>query len=338
LLAPQGEAGAASDSGASTKPIAKASSKGRVVFSKGWRGIRLALTMVGAMAILGVLIKRWVGPVSIRVANNDGDSLVLDGANVELVHQKKHGHSGPGKYPANTDAELFASGTWQETPGGRGELAVDFEDGNEEINAHAGTWKLEDGKLKATQAGSETEEDKLIPRAYVAHRYFSSDDFTAQVDMTLRALEDDFPVEENGQQFGELAFRIKDLKVSVFALEHVGMRLLWRYPAADGSEITGSSASDPENVQEDERPVPPNGTTFTVKLSLKRRGAGTEVEALLNEQRFAKKLLPKLHSKVGKVALGCRNLHCEFDNLRASGKLESRPPASEQPRAAAESE
>jgi len=78
---------------------------------------------------------------------------------------------------------------------------------------------------------------------------------------------------------------------------------------------------------EDEMPVPADGTTFTVKLSLKKRGGGTEVEAFVNGQRFAKKILPHLQGRVGKIALGCRNLHCEFDNLDASGKLEARPQA-----------
>jgi serine/threonine protein kinase len=309
----------------STKRSGQPSSAGRMVIQTSWRGIRIALMVVGALAVLAFLIKHWVGPVSIHLAKNDGDTVVFNGTDVDVVHLKKHDHAGPGRYPANTEGELFASGTWKESPEGRGELMVDFEEGSEEINAHAGTWKLEDGKLKATQAGSETGGQKLVPRAYIAHRYFSSDDFAAQVDVKLHALEEDFPIEENAQHFGELAFRIKDLQVAAFALDRVGMRLSWRYLTPAGVEITGNSARDLENLVEDEMPAPPDGTTFRVKLSLKKRGAGTEVEAFVNGQRFAKKMLPHLQGRVGKIALGCRNLHCEFDNLTASGKLESRP-------------
>ncbi len=32
-----------------------------------------------------------------------------------------------------------------------------------------------------------------------------------------------------------------------------------------------------------------------------------------------------LNGRTGKVALGCRNLHCEFAKLRAWGKVENRP-------------
>ena len=60
-----------------------------------------------------------------------------------------------------------------------------------------------------------------------------------------------------------------------------------------------------------------------MKLALKKRSNGTEVEAFLNGQRFARKLLKGLEGRIGKVALGCRNLHCEFDDLKVWGKIES---------------
>jgi len=305
----------------------KSSSAGRLVLEKGWRGLRIGLMAVGAIAVVAFLVRQWIGRVSIEVAKNDGSAVVLEPTESELLQVRKPAHPGAGKHTGNTDGELFASSRWRELPGGRGELMVDFEEGSEEVNAHAGIWKLEQGTLRATQAGSETGGQKLVPRAYVAHRYFSSDDFVARVDMTLRPLEADYPKEENAQHFGELAFRIKDLQLSAIAVDGVGMRLLWRYLTPSGAEVTGTSAQDLENLVEDEMPVPADGTTFTVKLSLKKRGGGTEVEAFVNDQRFAKKILPSLQGRVGKIALGCRNLHCEFDNLHASGKLEARPQA-----------
>jgi len=324
VLVPQSGISGVADQSDAAKRSRHPSSAGRMVIQTSWRGIRIALMALGTLAVIGFLIKHWFGPVSIRVAQND-DAVVFNGTEVDIVHLKKHDHAGPGKYPANTEGDLFASGSWKETPGGLGALMVDFEEGSEEINAHAGTWKLEDGVLKATQAGSETGGQKLIPRAYVAHRYFSSDDFSAEVDMKLRSLEEDFPSEQNAQHFGEIAFRIRDLQVSVFAQEYAGMRLSWRYLTPSGDEVTGNTARDLENLVADEMPVPANGTNFTVKLTLKKRSAGTEVEAFVNGERFAKKLLLNFQGRVGKIALGCRNLHCEFDNLRASGKLESRP-------------
>jgi serine/threonine protein kinase len=293
------------------------------IFATSWRGLRFALMAVGGLAVVAFLLKHWIGPVTLHVDEKDGKTVIIGSDGVDVVHQKKHDHPGPGRYPNNTDGELFASASWKQSPEGRGELAIDFEDGREEITAHAGAWKLADGKLKATQAGNETAGQKLIPRAYVTHRYFSSDDFTATADITLRDLEEDFPVELNAQRFGELAFRIKDLQVSVFALHQVGMRLLWRYLGANGIEITGNSAEDVDNLVQDEMQVPQDGTTFTVKLALKKRSNGTEVEAFLNGQRFARKLLKGLEGRIGKVALGCRNLHCEFDDLKVWGKIES---------------
>src|SRR5215472_12167957 len=304
----------------------KGSSAGRLVLEKGWRGLRIGLMAVGAIAVVAFLVRQSIGRVSIEVAKNDGSAVVLDPNESELLQVRKPAHPAAGKHTGNTDGELFASSTWRELTGGRGELTVDFEEGSEEINAHAGIWKLERGTLRATQAGSETGGQKLVPRAYFAHRYFSSDDFVARVDMTLRPLEAEYPKEENAH-FGELAFRIKDVQVSAIAVDGVGMRLLWRYLTPSATEITGTSAQDLENLVEDEMPVPTDGTTFTVKLSLKKRGGGTEVEAFVNDQRFAKKILPSLQGRVGKIALGCRNLHCEFDNLHASGKLEARPQA-----------
>src|SRR5215471_8120810 len=181
----------------------KGSSAGRLVLEKGWRGLRIGLMAVGAIAVVAFLVRQSIGRVSIEVAKNDGSAVVLDPTESELLQVRKPAHPAAGKHTGNTDGELFASSTWRELTGGRGELTVDFEEGSEEINAHAGIWKLERGTLRATQAGSETGGQKLVPRAYFAHRYFSSDDFVARVDMTLRPLEAEYPKEENAH-FGEL--------------------------------------------------------------------------------------------------------------------------------------
>jgi serine/threonine-protein kinase len=49
------------------------------------------------------------------------------------------------------------------------------------------------------------------------------------------------------------------------------------------------------------------------------------VEAYVNNARFAYKMLPGLEGRVGKVALGCRNLACSFSNLKVQGVLVERP-------------
>ena len=188
----------------------------------------------------------------------------------------------------------------------------------------AGTWKLEQGQLTVQQGGSESDGGRLIPRAYVAHRYFSSDDFSAQVQLDVQPLPPHFTVEEDAQHFGELAFRIKDLQVSAFAIPGVGMRLSWRYLGEDGEEVVGNSAQDLENLVEDEMPLPRTGP-YLVRLQLKRRKNGVEAEAFLNNQRFARKYLPGLQGRVAKVALGCRNQSCSFDALQMKGTQMPRP-------------
>ncbi|MBX7097556.1 MAG: protein kinase [Myxococcaceae bacterium] len=226
----------------------------------------------------------------------------------------------------DTEDDLFSTGTATDKS-----VRVDFEPGGkEELNAHAGDWRIDDGALIAVQYGGpteQTEHPKLVPRLYVAHRYFSSDDFTAEVDMQVEELSSDFPkVPPDAQQFSELAFRIKDLQVSVFAIPDTGMRLMWRYYKKDGSEVVDNSARDLNNLVEDEVQVPPG--RFRVKLKLQAlKNDQVDVEAFVNGQRFAHKVLPGLGGQVGKVALGCRNLSCRFDDLSVDGKPAPRPPA-----------
>ncbi len=289
------------------------------VIQHGWRGVRGALMVIGALSVLAYLAQRGLfGKVE-----RDGKPAGL--INGVLHAFDGHGHEGPGKFPPNTNGELFVGAGVQELGKGVQELSLRFEQGEEEINAHAGYWRLEDARLKATQAGSETDGQKLVPRAYVAHRYFSSDDFSAEVEIRMRDLEKDFPSEPDAQHFAELAFRIKDLQVSAFAIPGANMRLGWRYYTPDGIEQVGNSARDLENMVEDEMPVPADGRPFRVRLTLRRKKNAVEVEGFVNDQRFVRKQLIGLEGRVGKIALGCRNLQCEFQDLVVVGKTAQRP-------------
>jgi len=104
------------------------------------------------------------------------------------------------------------------------------------------------------------------------------------------------------------------------------MRLQWRYESATGTEVTGSSAEDTQGLVQDEMPTPPDGTPFRMKLTLRRhKGGGTEVEAFVNGERFAHRILQRLTTRTGRIALGCRNLHCDFDRLTIEGKAVAAP-------------
>ena len=48
---------------------------------------------------------------------------------------------------------------------------------------------MRNGALVCEQAGSETDGNKLIPRAYLAHRYFSADDFVAEMEVTVDGID-----------------------------------------------------------------------------------------------------------------------------------------------------
>jgi len=75
----------------------------------------------------------------------------------------------------------------------------------------------------------------------------------------------------------------------------------------------------------DEVPTPPERTPFRVQLSLKRVKQGTQVEARMNGTRVARKYLPGLVESTGRLALGCHNLHCEFDDLTVQGVPRPKP-------------
>lgn len=233
----------------------------------------------------------------------------------------------PGWY-GDTDDELFS--TFDEKDG---RLVLRFDsiapDAGEELNAHSGHWTLEDGALSVVQYGEAQDTElhpTLKPRTYVAHRYFSADSVDLEALMTVKPLPAEFPLlAPEAQRFGELAFRIKDLQVSVFAIPGVGMRLLWRYFTPDGREFVGNSAQDLKDLVEDEMAVPTG--QFKVRLKLERlKGGDVSAEAFVNGARFARKSLPGLAGQVGKVAFGCRNAACTFDDVAASGKATPRPP------------
>ncbi|WP_223646678.1 serine/threonine-protein kinase [Corallococcus sp. EGB] len=275
----------------------------------GWGRVRTGLSVVGGLAVLGFAVRAFVGI---------GGLTGLTHA-VEPAPAVQH-------FPPNTEGEVFAS--LKLTPPAPGSddttLELGFEPGEEEINVHSGTWTLDQGELRAVQAGREAD-GKLVPRAYLAHRYFTSDDFTAEVLMDVKALGKQWSVEEDGQHFGELAFRIRDVQVSVFAIPDAGMRLSWRYfSPEDGHEVVGNSAEDTKNLVQDEMPVPKQGP-FLVKLQLKKQKSGVRVDAFLNKKLFASKVLPGFEGRVGKLALGCRNLQCTFDDLKVVGPLQERP-------------
>ncbi|MBS1150699.1 MAG: Serine/threonine protein kinase [Myxococcaceae bacterium] len=170
-----------------------------------------------------------------------------------------------------------------------------------------------------------SENPRLVPRTYVSHRYYSSNDFTVEAELQLEDLSAEFPpLASDAQRFGEISFRIKDLQVSIYAIPEAGMRLMWRYYTPDGVEVADNSARDLSNLVEDEMQVPLG--RFKVKLRLQKNKAGaTDVEASVNGQRFAHKVLLGLAGQVGKVAVGCRNLSCRFDDLIVTGKPAARP-------------
>jgi len=313
---------AAAPAGSSRKTI----SSPRQLVATGWRGLRLALTAIGALVTVAVLVRWAFGPATLQLGERNGTKVTLDATGLELSHFKKHGHLAGGKFPPNTNGSLFIGSQVQQKPSGNTHLNLTFDPGSEQLDAYAGAWKLQGGQLQVTQAGSETGGHKVISRAYLAHRYFTTDETSAEVQVTLRDLEADFPSEQNAAHFAELAFRNRALQISLFAIDDLQMRLQWRYESATGTEVTGSSAEDTQGLVQDEMPTPPDGTPFRMKLTLRRhKGGGTEVEAFVNGERFAHRILQRLTTRTGRIALGCRNLHCDFDRLTIEGKAVAAP-------------
>jgi len=300
----------------------RASTAGAVVkrLHTGWRSVRTGLAVVGGLIVLAAGVRMVFGSVELHVDGGEKGGITIGTSGIAVKPGKK-------PWPANTDTELYATSKVEkaENPDGISKMTVEFLPGEEELNAWSGSWRLEKGKLQVVQGGSELgPKGRFLPRTYVAHKYFSSDDFTAQVEMDVRPLGPGYPDEQDAQHFGELTYRIKDLQVSAFAIPEVGMRLSWRYILDDGEEVVGNSAQDLENLTADEMPVPAKGP-FKVRLQLKRKKNGVMAEAFVNNVRFAYKMLPGLEGRVGKVALGCRNLECSFNHLTVQGIMVDRP-------------
>ncbi len=291
------------------------------VVEKGFRGLRTGLMVIGALAVVGVGSRLLFGGDQTVTISSGGKAFTLS-TNGNDPAQKKPLHSG------NTYGELFTQLEEAEFDDGTSELVFGFGPGPEEFNVHTGEWRLGEGRLSAVQVGTFVEDGKRhIPRAYVAHRYFNADDFDVEADLTLRDVADRYEIPEDVQRFGEVAFRIRDLQVSAFAIPGVGMRLGWRYYTPDGTEVAGNSARDLEMLVEDETPTPPDGKPFKVRLRLRKHPTSDAVEATgyLNGRRFARKVLPGLNGQVGKIALGCRNYECQFTRLTVRGQEEERP-------------
>jgi len=295
----------------------------------GWRKVRTGLSVFGGVIMVLVALRYLLGPVGVPVSE-DKKLVLSTGGLPRLVDREK-------SWPANTNADVLVSSTLEELADGRVRLGVDFLEGEEEMNAHAGTWTLVDGQLQVLQGGNDASGSKgaLIPRAYLANRYFSSDDFSAEVVMNVRELGRGYPKEdEDAQHFAELAFRVTGLQVSVFAIPDAGMRLSWRYTTAEGEELAGNSAMEVEELVRDETPVPSGA--FRVKLQMKKRKTGVDVAAFVNgdAEPFARKYLEGFQGRVAKVALGCRNLSCTFDDLTMRGipsKKQTSPKVAETP-------
>lgn len=287
----------------STPRGALATQRPESVLERSWSGFKVALMVMGALALL----------VTVARSLPKGEEQVAPRA-------------APAWY-GDTESEVFAVAKVDDG------LALSFgPNGEEELNVHAGVWKVEDGALTAVQWGNQvgdSDHPKLVPRAYVAHRYFSSDRFKAEVELQVQQLPPDFPpLPPEAQRFGELSFRIKELQVSVFAIPDVGLRLGWRY-FIGGKELSGNSAQDLENLVADEAPVPASGK-FRLGLELSRlEGSAVDVVAKVNGQVIAHKVLPGLGGQVGKLALGCRNLACRFTAVSVKGKEVPRPASKE---------
>jgi serine/threonine-protein kinase len=280
------------------------------VVDRTWSGFKVGLMVLGTLALVGLSVK------ALSTGTISGDKP-----------PDPQARSGPQWY-TDSDGELYSDVantdngfTLSFAPSPPGASSGEL------LNVHCGSWKLDDGSLTAVQWGGPSDLDehpRLVPRAYVGHRYYSADDFSAEVEMQLDDLSSEFPpLQGDAQRFGELAFRIKDLQVSLFALRGHGIHMQWRY-FNDGAEISGTSDEDLAHMVEDETHVPTGRFKLRLKLTKGKAGAA-DVEAFVNGQRFVHKVLPGLAGQVGKVALGCKNLSCRFDDLKVSGKPAARP-------------
>ncbi|MFO0596814.1 MAG: serine/threonine-protein kinase [Myxococcaceae bacterium] len=270
-------------------------------------GWKLGVFLLGALLLVGITARLWP---------KGGDEPLPLAAP-------------PAWYHDSDDEEIFSALKPIEPGDDAVTLTFDPEtDGGEELNLHAGLWDLDGGVLTATQYGDALQHEGLIPRAYVAHRYYVADRFEASVDVEILPLPPDFPAVDYKatQHFAELAFRINDIQVSVFAVPGADMRVGWAYFKKNGQKVDGNSATEVEDLQADPVRVPQG--KFRMKLKLTAlKGGDVSAEAWVNNTRITKQVLPGLAGAVGKVALGCRNHVCRFDNLSFEGQIGARPVA-----------
>jgi serine/threonine-protein kinase len=277
--------------------------------AQGWRIGAAGIAVLGAIFLIVRLTGR---PPQAERAGGSGAVFVHHRAGVD-----PHGHEGPGTLPPNTDAALTAQADWRESKDAQA-LSVRFApaapgQAGEPLHAHAGLWTLEDGRLVATQAGEVSARGGLVPRVYVGERFVPADGFEARVRIQLASLVTDFPIPPEAPSFAELAWALDGVQVALFADPRSGLRLTWR-TEADGHAEAGSTERDVQLHVADQTFLPV-GRPFEVRLTLRRRKDATLVEAFLDGKSFARKSLEGLGGEVGKVALGCRNLHCAFDGL-----------------------
>ena len=230
----------------------------------------------------------------------------------------------PAWYRDSDDDEMFSSISQQGEAFSLGFEPVGEE--GEDLNLHSGLWRVEDGMLTAVQYGGPLQHEVLVPRAYLAKRYFSADRLDVSVDVEIDPLPPEFPPVDvlATQHFAELAFRINDLQVSVFAIPGTDMRIGWRYFRKDGREEDGNSADDLKELHGDPVPVPKGKFRLRLKLTALKNG-DVNAEAFMNSTRVTRHVLPGLGGQVGKIALGCRNHVCKFDNLTVDGQVGVRP-------------
>ncbi len=278
-------------------PVAKAAS----FIQEPVAGWKAGLLVLGALLIFGVTVKLWP-----------------DSKDVPVIA------AAPAWYHDSDHEELFSN---IGVDGGAFTLGFDAQaEGGEQLNPHSGLWRLENGMLTAVQYGNTLQNEVLVPRTYIAKRYFLADRLETSVDMEIEPLPEGFPKvdPESNQHFGELGFRINELQISVFAIPGKDIRLGWRYFRADGQEVDGNSAQDLVELQADPVRVPTGKFRLKLRLSALKSGDVT-AEVFMNTRRVTRQVLPGLAGRAAKVALGCRNQVCRFDNLTIDGAPGEKP-------------
>ena len=126
-------------------------------------GWKLGVFVLGALLVLGVVLKLW--PAAPR-------------------RWRRPARRRPGTTTATTKRSSRASPpkvTASPSTSSRDE-------GGEELNLHSGLWALEDGALTAVQYGEALQHEVMVPRAYLAKRYYLADRFEASVDVEVSPL------------------------------------------------------------------------------------------------------------------------------------------------------